>query len=333
MKQTQQKTTGMVVGKFMPFHRGHELFLSFAHNFVDTLYIIVDNIDDGRYGDDYIQGKKRASWIEKRFPKAKVTYLKTPMPQDPADTEEFWPIWKKAITDCIGKKVDYVIVSEGYGYNLAKQLESVYVPFDAEREIVATSATAIRANLKDNWDMLASTSRSDYLMKFVMVGPESAGKTTLTKSLSEHYNTKAVPEYARMYLEAMCAPLGKQAQDLDLTEDDFFRIARGQVALEEAQSDLTNKFLFCDTDPLLTCVWFSWILKKEPPQELIDYAVNRECDVYFVLKPDLVWEKDTTRYDEMKDKGMDFFNDTILLLKKYKKKYVVIEGLERVESR
>jgi nicotinamide riboside kinase len=38
-------------------------------------------------------------------------------------------------------------------------------------------------------------------VKVVLYGPESTGKSTLSKALAEHYKTAFVPEYARTYLQ------------------------------------------------------------------------------------------------------------------------------------
>ena len=39
------------------------------------------------------------------------------------------------------------------------------------------------------------------IIKVVLFGPESTGKTTLSQDLAKHYNTVWVPEYAREYLQ------------------------------------------------------------------------------------------------------------------------------------
>lgn len=39
------------------------------------------------------------------------------------------------------------------------------------------------------------------LLKVVLFGPESTGKTTLSRQLARHYNTVWAPEYAREYLQ------------------------------------------------------------------------------------------------------------------------------------
>ena len=38
-------------------------------------------------------------------------------------------------------------------------------------------------------------------LKVVLFGPESTGKTTLSRHLARHYNSVWVPEYAREYLQ------------------------------------------------------------------------------------------------------------------------------------
>ena len=39
------------------------------------------------------------------------------------------------------------------------------------------------------------------VLKVVIFGPESTGKTTLAKDLAAHYKAPWVPEYAREYLQ------------------------------------------------------------------------------------------------------------------------------------
>ena len=39
------------------------------------------------------------------------------------------------------------------------------------------------------------------IVKVVLFGPESSGKTTLSQQLARYYNTVWVPEFARDYLQ------------------------------------------------------------------------------------------------------------------------------------
>lgn len=43
--------------------------------------------------------------------------------------------------------------------------------------------------------------QSSSIIKVVLFGPESTGKTTLSEQLARYYSTVWVPEYAREYLQ------------------------------------------------------------------------------------------------------------------------------------
>ena len=59
--------------------------------------------------------------------------------------------------------------------------------------------------------------------RIVILGPESTGKTTLSKELAQHYQTQWVPEFARNFLVT---------HGMNYDYDDLLTIARGQLASE-----------------------------------------------------------------------------------------------------
>ena len=61
------------------------------------------------------------------------------------------------------------------------------------------------------------------IIKIVLFGPESTGKTTLSEQLARYYNTVWVPEYAREYLQAKWNNERKTCEPHDLLP-----IAKGQ---------------------------------------------------------------------------------------------------------
>lgn len=67
------------------------------------------------------------------------------------------------------------------------------------------------------------------IIKVVLFGPESTGKTTLSKQLARHYNTVWAPEYAREYLQDKWNNERKTCEPKDLIP-----IAIGQMALENS---------------------------------------------------------------------------------------------------
>ena len=88
------------------------------------------------------------------------------------------------------------------------------------------------------------------LIRIVLFGPESTGKTTLSKQLAQYYNTLWVPEYAREYLQKKWNNKGKTCEPKDLLP-----IAEGQMRLENSLARKANKILICDTDLLETKVY------------------------------------------------------------------------------
>ena len=65
------------------------------------------------------------------------------------------------------------------------------------------------------------------LIKIVLFGPESTGKSTLAEQLAVHYDTVYVPEYSRIYAER------QMLQNQSLTKENVLEIANGQLELEE----------------------------------------------------------------------------------------------------
>ncbi len=117
-----------------------------------------------------------------------------------------------------------------------------------------------------------------------IVGPESAGKTTLAVALAGHFGAPWVAEYARAWLA------GRQ----DYAERDVERIGKGQMAAEAAALHLRPTRLVLDTDLLVILVW--WREKYGPPPAwLTDALARRPRRRYLLTRPDLPWAPDPLR--------------------------------------
>ena len=55
--------TGLILGKFLPPHQGHQYLFDFAQNYVDRLIILV-----GTLKNEPIPGKLRHAWVEEMAP-------------------------------------------------------------------------------------------------------------------------------------------------------------------------------------------------------------------------------------------------------------------------
>ncbi len=300
--------TGLVLGKFMPLHRGHEALLFFAQGQVDRLYVVVDHIPDA-----WVPAEDRCRWIAETVPDAVVLHLPEPNPQDPAHHPQFWDIWRESLTALLPEKIDTVIASEYYGARLAQELAATFVAFDIARAAVPVSATMIRRNIYTHWHLLAAAARRDYTLKICVFGPESTGKSTLTQQLAAHYQTVGIPEFARQVIEGQ----------KNITLEDMPLIAQGQQSLIKQGLDTANRLLFTDTDALSTTIWTRWLFSCS--HDSVDAAARAQpCDFYLLLAPDLPWIADDVRYFE--GRGQAFFDDCRATLENHGRPYAVIGG-------
>ncbi|MGW9684249.1 AAA family ATPase [Flagellimonas sp. 2504JD1-5] len=157
------------------------------------------------------------------------------------------------------------------------------------------------------------------LIKVVLFGPESTGKTTLSKQLARHYNTVWVPEYAREYLQNKWNNERKTCEPQDLLP-----IAEGQIRLENELSKKTNDLLICDTDLLETKVYSEAYYIGHCDPLLEKYALENTYDIYFLTYIDTPWEPDDLR-DKPNEREKMFmcFKET---LEKYDRNFVILKG-------
>ncbi|MFZ0596930.1 MAG: DUF4301 family protein [Flavobacterium sp.] len=149
------------------------------------------------------------------------------------------------------------------------------------------------------------------IIKIALFGPESTGKTTLAKQLAEYYETEWVPEFARDYLQEKW----EENQHI-CAAGDMLPIAYGQVALENKKLTLANKYLFSDTNLMVTKV-FSEMYYGFCDPLLNEAALEHEYDLFFLTDIDVPWEKDDIR-DTPKGRETVFsvFKQTLIDAKK-----------------
>ena len=156
-------------------------------------------------------------------------------------------------------------------------------------------------------------------IRVVLFGPESTGKTTLSKALARYYNSVWVPEYAREYLQDKWNNERKTCEPSDLLP-----IALGQMYLENELSQKTNTVLICDTNLLETKVYSEAYYSGSCDPLLEKFAIKNEYDLYLLTYIDVPWEADDLRdKPNAREKMFQAFEDQ---LKKHKKPYVLLKG-------
>lgn len=123
------------------------------------------------------------------------------------------------------------------------------------------------------------------LVRVVVTGPESTGKTTLARHLAGRFDTAWAPEAARGYL----ARLGRPPSLTDIEA-----IARLQLESEEAAARDARGLLVCDTDLLATRVWSEHYFGVCPGW-IAEEAARRPYDLHLLCRADVPWVDDGLR--------------------------------------
>lgn len=157
------------------------------------------------------------------------------------------------------------------------------------------------------------------IIKVVLYGPESTGKTTLSEKLARHYNTVWVPEYAREYLQDKWNNERKTCESKDLLP-----IAEGQMRLENDLATKATDLLICDTDLLETKVYSEAYYLGYCDPILEKHALENQYDLYFLTYIDIPWAADDLRdKPNERERMFLYFKDT---LEKYNRNFVILKG-------
>lgn len=156
------------------------------------------------------------------------------------------------------------------------------------------------------------------MKKVVITGPESTGKSELTRFLAAHYGCPFALEYAREYLEA---------RDGDYRFEDLAEIARGQIAAEEVATEEARAqgapYVFLDTDLITLKIWSEY--KYSRCDAYISEQIRvRHYDLYLLCNTDLPWQPDPLReHPNHRQELMEIHTQTLVQLQK---PFVLISG-------
>lgn len=116
----------------------------------------------------------------------------------------------------------------------------------------------------------------------VVTGVESTGKTTLTKSLAEHFEEPYVLETAREYLEEKKG---------EYSYEDLEKIARLHLNAIEAELKNAKKYLFVDTAFLVLKIWSEEKYGK-CSRFILNTIAQFDVAVYILCNTDIDWQED-----------------------------------------
>jgi NadR type nicotinamide-nucleotide adenylyltransferase len=266
-----------------------------------------------------IPGRLRYEWMRSFFGGVNVVHNDDENPQDPADDpEHFWDIWRDSLLAHTpgNRSPDYVFASESYGVRLAQELRAAFVPVDPKREVMPISATLLRGQPLRYWEYLLPTARPHFISRVAIVGPESAGKSTLAPELARHFNTVHVPEYGRTYQENI-------RRDLVVTDMDC--IIRAHICSEDAVAMHSNGLLIVDTEAVVSKMWsrvfFNTVSDALEAQCLVD-----RYKLYLVATPHEEWDDDGWRLQPNIADRWKFCNEIVAELQRLNRTYALLTG-------
>lgn len=140
------------------------------------------------------------------------------------------------------------------------------------------------------------------MIKLVLTGSESTGKTQLAHRLGEHFRAPVAEEFVRDYAAERGGKLGFE---------DHGPIARGQIASEDAAIARAGELVILDTDLVSTVVYCEHYFGRCPVW-IAQEARARAGDLYLLLATDIPWVADGVRdRGEQRDEMHDLFREKL----------------------
>lgn len=272
---------GLVIGKFLPPHRGHKLLIDTATAQSRRVVVIVCAKPT-----DFVDGDTRADWMREIHPAVEIRVI------DDRYDENDSQVWATNTLRWLGRAPDAVFTSEDYGDRYAALMGAEHVLVDKARTRVPISGTAVRADVFNNWDFIEPPVRGWMAKRVCVLGAESTGTTTLAEALAERLQTVWVEEYGREYAQKF-HPLEPD----NWQSEEFCQIAREQTRREDAAAREANRVLICDTNAFATALWHRRYLGTNH-EELDGLASQARCDLYLLTGDEIPFVQDGLRDGE-----------------------------------
>jgi nicotinamide riboside kinase len=152
------------------------------------------------------------------------------------------------------------------------------------------------------------------IKKIAFVGPESTGKTTISKCIADLFSEPWVNEVARDYL---------QLNGPNYSQADILRISKMQLDKESELQNTAKHFLICDTNLLVSIVWSEFVFGNISTE--LDNLFNpHSYSHYFLCNIDVPWQYDPLR--EHPNQRKELFLLYQKKLEHYKVSYTILSG-------
>lgn len=150
-------------------------------------------------------------------------------------------------------------------------------------------------------------------MKITFTGPESSGKTSLSKAIAEHFDAQWFAEHARAYL---------MEREGKYSFNDIEQIGVEQQEIREANEQAGIKIY--DTENTVLYIWSVFKYEKCAPKVKLLMDEQRFSH-YFLCSPEgIPWEEDPLR--ESPNERAELFDLYLAELRKQNVDFTVLKG-------
>jgi HTH-type transcriptional regulator, transcriptional repressor of NAD biosynthesis genes len=235
---------GLTLGKFAPFHKGHEYLINRALSETEELIVIVYNASETTD----VPTTVRANWIKTLFPQVRII-LAEDGPQETGYTKEIIEKQNAYLKKLLrGISIDTFFSSEEYGEYVSQALSCKNVIVDMKRSEQNISSTEIRKDIIRKRGYLSSLVFNALKPRFYFLGGPSTGKSTISLAASESLKGSYCEEYGREYWMT-------HQENHRLSMDDLEIIVSRQNELEDEKSIGESLIMFCDTNAITTLAY------------------------------------------------------------------------------
>lgn len=327
----------VLIGKFMPAHKGHINMIKYAASLTEKLTILVDNIPKNIEKVNLLQ---RVEILKKELINEKNIQVKgidTVTYQEPSDSKNFWNFWKATILRNSNNEIDSIIGSELYIKELAKILNIKYTIYDNKREQFNISATKVR-NLaseleninviekKENFikkskllkSMIPLETMRLYQKNISINGTESVGKTEFIKSLQKKINCNGIMEAATFEID----------ENTIFNKDFFYKVLKMHCA--NMKANISNDYInLIDNSIFVTAAYYEFFFNEELDiSNYLKYEKLINHYFLFTLNKKINYKKDEHRLNLSINERLKLEELIKKQFHKYKIKYIEISDLE-----
>lgn len=279
MREITRKV-GLTLGKYAPFHRGHQSVVETALAEMDEVIVIIYDCPETTD----LPLPVRANWIRSLYPSVRVIEA-WDGPTEVGDTPEIKRKQEAYVLRTLrGAAVTHFYSSEFYGEHMSAALGAANRLVDPQRRRFPVSGTQVR---RDPWlwrSYVHPLVYRDLIVNVAFLGAPSTGKTTLAAYMAKRHDTGWMPEYGREYWE-------RHQVERRLTPEQLAELAEGHLEREDRLLAEARRVLFVDTNAITTYMFAQSYHGAALPRlaSLADEAARR-YDLVFLCGDDIPYD-------------------------------------------